>query len=46
MNTVCEKYYGGEGVYFDICKTKDRYCTYCCVAEFGMQYEKEKNACL
>jgi hypothetical protein len=26
--------------------SKDNYCTFCCVGEFGNEYEKEKMECL
>lgn len=39
---ICDKYYMDSGVYYDKCMNPQNYCTFCCVGEYGNEYEKEK----
>jgi len=44
--TICNKYYLDDPIYYDKCQKEENFCTYCCVAEFGDYYPKDKDKCL
>lgn len=46
MQEICRQYYSEDGSYLDKCMRQENYCTYCCVAVYGKEYENDKMKCL